>query len=113
MARTYAKGSEYEMTCSAIGMSDSGAICPAKMNDVRWSNVFTVLIRCSQNVAVATTQPIMKLRAAASTMLGTNSARCHHSPLHFTWNVSAITRHTSISGRNVVTSQTRLSTAEQ
>src|SRR5438270_458070 len=41
------------MTCSAVGMSDSGAICPAKMNDVRCSSVFTVLIRCSQNVAAA------------------------------------------------------------
>src|SRR5437773_9093978 len=112
MARTYANGSEYEMTCSAAGMSESGAICPAKMNDVRCSRVFTVLIRCSQNVAVATTQPIMKLSAAASTMLGTNNARCHHSPLHLTWNVSAMTRQTSMSGRNVVTFQTRFSTTE-
>src|SRR6266545_8152893 len=112
MARTYANGNAYEMTCSAVGMSESGAICPAKMNEVRWSSVFTVLMRCSQNVAVATTQPIMKLKAAASTMLGTNSARCHHSPVHFTWNVSAMTRQTSMSGRNVVTFQMRFSTTE-
>src|SRR3979490_2676626 len=112
MARTYANGSEYETTCSALGMSDSGAICPAKMNDVRCSSVFTVLMRCSQKVAVATTQPIMKLRAAARAMLGTKSTRCHHSPVHFTWNVSAMTKQTNISGRKVVTFQMRFSTTE-